>query len=73
MISKDELSVSFDETTTETDVVDLLKAFEAKDIAEKVKNPILSVNQISSPIHYLIPIILKHPCSGIYDHYQIEI
>ena len=37
MISKDELSVSFDETTTETDVVDLLKAFEAKDIAEKVK------------------------------------
>ena len=37
MISKDELSVSFDETTTETDVVHLLKAFEAKDIAEKVK------------------------------------
>ena len=35
MISKDELSVSFDETTTELDVLNLLKTFEAVDSGEK--------------------------------------
>ena len=35
MISKDELSVSFDETTTELDLLKLLKTFEAVDSGEK--------------------------------------
>ena len=35
MISKDELSVSFDETTTELDLLKLLKTFEAIDTGEK--------------------------------------
>ncbi len=41
MISKGELSVSFDETTTEADLLKLLKAFEAEDASEKSVNSVI--------------------------------
>jgi len=41
MISKGELSVSFDETTTEADILKLLKAFEAEDASEKSVNSVI--------------------------------
>ena len=41
MISKGELSISFDETTTEADLLKLLKAFEAEDASEKSVNSVI--------------------------------
>ena len=52
MISKGELSVSFDETTTESDLLKLLKAFEAEDASEKSVNSVIKrgSNYLSHPL-----------------------
>ncbi len=52
MISKGELSVSFDETTTEADLFKLLKAFEAADTGEKSVNSVIKrgSNYLSHPL-----------------------
>ncbi len=41
MISKSELSVSFDETTTDSDLLKLLKAFEAEDASDQSVNSVI--------------------------------
>ena len=52
MISKGELSVSFDETTTESDLLKLLKAFEAEDASEQSANSAIKrgSNYLSHPL-----------------------
>ena len=51
-ISKSELSISFDETTTESDLLKLLKAFEVEDASEKSINSVIKreSNYLSHPL-----------------------
>ena len=51
-ISKGELSISFDETTTESDLLKLLKAFEVEDASEKSINSVIKreSNYLSHPL-----------------------
>ena len=65
MISKGELSISFDETTTEADLLKLLKAFEAEDASEKSVNSVIKRGPLIYLIHYLTHITPKQPCLGI--------